>query len=54
MPGRAEIDESQELHWPRIMKAILDTGFKGYVAQEFIPKRDPIASLRQSVQICDI
>ena len=36
------------------MKAILDTGFKGYVAQEFIPKRDPIASLRQAVQICDI
>jgi hydroxypyruvate isomerase len=55
VPGRAEIDDSQELHYPRIMQAILDTGFKGYVAQEFIPKRsDPIASLRQSVQICDV
>ena len=55
VPGRNEIDETQELHWPRIMKAILDTGFKGYVAQEFVPKRpDPIASLRQAVQICDI
>ena len=54
VPGRNEIDEAQELNYPRIMKAILDTGYKGYVAQEFIPKRDPIASLRQSVQICDI
>ena len=55
VPGRAEIDETQELNYPRIMKAILDTGFKGYVAQEFIPKRaDALASLRQGVQICDI
>ena len=55
VPGRAEIDSTQELHWPRIMQAIVDTGFKGYVAQEFIPKRpDPIASLRQAVQICDV
>jgi hydroxypyruvate isomerase len=55
VPGRNEIDETQELHYPRIMKAILDTGYKGYVAQEFIPKRsDPIASLRQGVQICDV
>lgn len=55
VPGRAEIDETQELHYPRIMQAILATGFKGYVAQEFIPKRaDPLASLRQSVTICDI
>ena len=55
VPGRAEIDETQELHWPRIMQAIVATGFKGYVAQEFIPKRpDPMASLRQAVQICDV
>jgi hydroxypyruvate isomerase len=55
VPGRAEIDDSQELHYPRIMQAILDTGFKGYVAQEFVPKRsDPIASLRQGVLICDV
>ena len=54
VPGRAEIDDTQELHYPRIMQAILDTGFKGYVAQEFIPKRDPLTSLRQSVQICDV
>ena len=55
VPGRAEIDESQELNYPRIMQAILDTGFKGYVAQEFVPKRkDVLASLKQGVQICDV
>jgi len=55
VPGRNEIDDTQELNYPRIMKAILDTGFKGFVAQEFIPKRpDAIASLRQGVQICDV
>jgi hydroxypyruvate isomerase len=55
VPGRAEIDDTQELNYPRIMQAILDTGYKGYVAQEFIPKRpDALASLRQGVQICDV
>jgi hydroxypyruvate isomerase len=55
VPGRNEIDETQELNYPAIMKAIAESGFKGYVAQEFIPKReDKIASLRQGVQICDI
>jgi hydroxypyruvate isomerase len=55
VPGRAEIDETQELHYPRIMQAIVDTGFKGYVAQEFVPKGpDPLASLREAVAICDV
>ncbi len=55
VPGRNEIDESQELNYPAIMKAIVDTGFKGHVAQEFIPAReDKIGSLRQGVGICDI
>ena len=55
VPGRAEIDDTQEIHYPTVMKAILETGFKGFVAQEFVPKRsDPIASLRQGVQICDV
>jgi len=55
VPGRHEIDDSQELYWPAIMKAIVDTGFKGYVAQEFIPARkDMIASLAQGVEICDV
>jgi len=55
VPGRAEIDETQELNYPAIMRAILDTGYKGYVAQEFVPKRpDVLASLRQGVEICDV
>ncbi len=55
VPGRNEIDERQELHYPAIMRAIVETGFKGYVAQEFIPTNpDKIASLRQGIQICDV
>ena len=55
VPGRNEIDDSQELHYPAIMKAIVDTGYKGHVAQEFIPKRsDVLASLKQGVNICDV
>ena len=55
VPGRNEIDDTQEINYPAVMKAIVDTGFKGFVAQEFIPKReDKIASLRQGVQICDV
>ncbi len=55
VPGRAEIDETQELNYPAIMKAIVDTGFQGFVAQEFIPKRpDVLGSLKQGVRICDV
>ncbi len=55
VPGRNEIDERQELYYPAIMKAIVATGYKGYVAQEFIPAdADAIASLRKAIQICDI
>jgi hydroxypyruvate isomerase len=54
VPGRHEIDESQELYYPAIMRAIVKTGFKGYVAQEFIPSRDPMTSLQQAVSLCDI
>jgi hydroxypyruvate isomerase len=55
VPGRAEIDESQEINYPAVMKTILQTGYKGFVAQEFVPKRsDVIASLKQGVQICDV
>jgi hydroxypyruvate isomerase len=53
-PGRNEIDKTQELYYPAIMRAIVATGFKGFVAQEFIPKRYPLTSLRQAVQLCDI
>jgi hydroxypyruvate isomerase len=55
VPGRHEIDDSQELFYPAIMKAIKDTGYKGYVAQEFIPtKEDKIAALKEAIRICDI
>ena len=55
VPGRHEIDDSQELNYPAIMKAIVDTGFKGHVAQEFIPaKPDKLASLHQAVTLCDV
>lgn len=54
-PGRNEINETQELYYPAIMKAILATGFKGHVAQEFIPTwKDKIAALKEGVTICDI
>ncbi len=55
VPGRHEIDDSQELNYPAIMRAILDTGFKGYVAQEFIPlNTDKAGSLKDAVRICDV
>jgi len=58
VPGRNEIDESQELYYPAIMQAILETGFGGYVAQEFIPTQETteenLAMLRDAVKRCDI
>ena len=55
VPGRNEIDDTQELYYPAIMKAIAETGFKGFVAQEFIPKNaDKMASLKKAISICDI
>jgi hydroxypyruvate isomerase len=54
VPGRNEIDETQELFYPAIMKAIVRTGYKGYVAQEFIPKNNPLESLRKAIKLCDV
>jgi hydroxypyruvate isomerase len=58
VPGRHIIDESQELYYPAIMKAIVATGFKGYVAQEFVSdkaeKKDKIAELKKAISICDV
>jgi hydroxypyruvate isomerase len=55
VPGRHEIDETQELNYGAVMRAIADTGFKGHVAQEFIPaKPDALASLKQAVGICSV
>ncbi len=54
VPGRNEIDDSQELNYPRIMTAIADLGYTGFVGQEFIPRRDPLTSLREAFAICDV
>jgi hydroxypyruvate isomerase len=58
VPGRHEIDESQELYYPAIMKAILGTGYTGYVAQEFIPtgkeNKEKLAALKKAVKLCDV
>ena len=55
VPGRNEIDETQELYYPAIVKAIMETGYDGFIGQEFIPRRsDKIASLKQGVTICDV
>lgn len=55
VPGRNEIGDDQELNYPAIMRAIVKTGFKGYVAQEFAPKNeDKIASLKDAIRICDV
>ncbi len=53
-PGRNEIDETQEIYYPAVMRAIVKTGYQGYVGQEFVPKRAPLTSLRQAIQICDV
>jgi len=55
IPGRHEIDDTQKLYYPAVMRAIVAAGFKGYVGQEFVPKQaDKIASLRAAIQICDV
>ena len=54
VPGRHEIDDTQTLDYPRICQAIVDTGFKGYVAHEFIPTRDPMTSLAEAAEICTV
>jgi len=54
VPGRHEIDDSQELHYPAICRAILETGYKGWLGQEFIPARDPMTSLREAIDLCDV
>jgi hydroxypyruvate isomerase len=53
-PGRHEIDETQELNYAAIVKAIVATGYKGFLGQEFIPVRDPLKSLEQGFRICDV
>jgi hydroxypyruvate isomerase len=55
VPGRNEIDDTQELNYPPIMRALLKTGYKGYVGQEFVPsQKDKLGSLRKCILICDV
>ena len=53
-PGRGELDETQEINYPPVMKALRAIGYQGYVGHEFIPTRDPLAGLRQAVKVCDV
>jgi hydroxypyruvate isomerase len=54
VPGRHELDGTQEIQWDGVMRAIADAGFKGYVAHEFVPTGDPLESLRKAVELCDV
>jgi len=54
VPGRHELDGTQELNWAGICTAIVETGFRGYLAHEFVPTRDPLTSLREAVALCDV
>lgn len=53
-PGRGELDDTQEINYPPIMRALVDVGYAGYVGQEFIPTRDPMVGLREAVELCDV
>ncbi|MHB8503633.1 MAG: hydroxypyruvate isomerase family protein [Candidatus Acidiferrales bacterium] len=54
VPGRHELDNTQEVQWDGVMRGIAATNFKGYVAHEFVPARDPLTSLREAVALCDV
>jgi hydroxypyruvate isomerase len=54
VPGRHELDETQEIQWDGVMKAIAATDFKGFVAHEFLPLHDPMTSLRAAADLCDV
>src|ERR1044071_967429 len=54
VPGRRELDDAQEINYPAVMKAIVETGYKAYVGQEFIPTRNKVVSLNEAVKLCDV
>jgi hydroxypyruvate isomerase len=54
VPGRNELDETQELNYRAIAQAIADTGFSGHLAHEFVPTKDPLTSLREAVAVCKV
>jgi hydroxypyruvate isomerase len=53
-PGRAELDDTQEINFPPILRKLVELGYDGYVGHEFIPTRDPLTGLRQAVELCDV
>jgi len=53
-PGRHELDNTQEVHWDAVMRGIASTNYSGYVAHEFVPTRDPLTSLREAADLCDV
>jgi hydroxypyruvate isomerase len=54
VPGRHQLDHNQEVQWDGVMRGIADTGYKGYVAHEFLPTIDPMTALRQAVELCNV
>ena len=54
VPGRHELDDAQEVNWAAVARAIVETGFTGYLAHEFVPTRDPLTSLREAIALCDV
>jgi hydroxypyruvate isomerase len=54
VPGRHELDDTQEINWAGVMRAIASTSFNGYVGHEFVPTRDPLESLRKAVELCSV
>ena len=54
VPGRGELDDNQEINYAAVVKKLVDIGYAGYVGQEFIPTRDPVAGLKQAVKVCDV
>jgi len=54
VPGRHELDNTQEVNWAGVMQAIAATKYQGYVAHEFLPARDPLRSLQEAVELCDV
>ena len=54
VPGRDELDNTQEVNWVGVMRAVAATGYTGYVAHEFLPVRDPLRSLQEAVELCDV
>lgn len=54
VPGRGELDDTQEINHPPVLKAIADSGYTGFVGHEFIPTRDPLGGLREAIAVCDV